>query len=602
MGRALSHPLFPFFAVAAAIGAAAMTWWRDPALHPAAAVALAMGTAALALALRHGRMMAQERPMLADEIGGLHDTIDDLLDVHDDLRADVDDFLDRSDAARPGFHDFDAGSPEDDLDDEFRSTAAQSANAAQTEPAAPLARGERALAVAAAPQSRGALTNPLDALPPAAPADQPTIGAKADDAAGPAPEPSGPPLIQALRQAAPRPAPQSAPTAAAAKGSRPARKNAVEAARAVAQSRLKRDLERQRTELDALRGAAKEIDRRRNEPPQWLDPADRPDWKVPRFVRRGAEQAAPPSQSSEPNAETSTRRRARRRAAEPKVVEIAARRDSAPAARPFDPEIADVKALMTLQPMAVLADGKALFYEAALRGVRSKTQAAAQDAHGAEPSRGEADNLALIKTMTALERIGAVAPEVGVFCNLSLHSLREEPFLSAMLGYLERRRALMSRLVIEISQIELGPDPDGDAVIFERLRDQGVTLSLDHVLDLSIEPRRMQRLGFRYVKLDCEAMLARDKASPGALAHLAASFRKAGLDVVVDRIDASAQRSALAAAGVRFGQGRAIGAPVALSAVVADIQLARASRRALGDAAARATASRSAAADPTGTA
>lgn len=561
MGRALSHPLFPYFAVVSAFAAAGVCYWRDAALHPAAALALGMAAAALAISLRNSRLIAAGRPTMAGEINGLHDAVDDLIDVHEELRDDVDHLL-REPAqplpaprraapsldAEPGFEPY-----EEDLDDEFQAAAAHVADDA------PAARP----------------IDPFDALPPAAARPSAT---GADGAAGS--------IVEALRAAAPRASARAAPAEA------PRRRNPT-TARAAAQSRLMRDLARQRAELDDLRSAADALDHRRRTPPDWSDPSQGPEWSVPRFVRRGTASAEPtasvpaaapggglavpaPSASNDPVAAAEPARpTARRRRAEPKVIEIAARRDAAPTPRPFDPDLGDERSMLTLRPMAVLSDGKPLFYEAVLR---VPTPADAASGHA-----GARDNLALIKSLTALERIGAVAPEIGVFCPLSLHSLRDDAFLDALLNFLEQRRTLVSRLVIEISQVELGPDPEADASILTRLRDHGVTLSLGHVLDLSVEPRRLHRLGFRYIKLDCETMVGRENASPGALAHLTASFRRAGLDVIVEKIDGPSDKSTLAAAGVRFGQGRVIGSPIALGAVVADIQLARASRRALGD-------------------
>lgn len=620
MGRAFTHPLFPFFAMCAGVGAAAVSYWRDPSLSPESVIGLALAAAALAIGLRNGQLAALQRALFADKINGLNETVDDLIEVHEELRRDVDALYaeDPSPSTRAG-PEREArplSAPERRQMGAAQTTGrhdgldARDAGLDRKEPPRDGSRIEEPRHDArvdqmwreADPIDDDITEDALDAefrdararTPTEAPVQAPVQAPRAQ---------VGGSIVDSLRAAAPQmgASASDAPDPAA-------RRPSAEVAHERARSRVIRDLERQREELDALRRDARALDERRQSGPKWLDKSQSPKWSRPRFVRAagastpektpaqsGPDMKALPAPAARPTLSraqaTPPRRRSPRDGVVRTVVEIESLRGRSSAGDRFDPELADARHGLTLQPMASLVDGKPLFFEAAAQpradGAATRSADADRDSAKIAGRLSAIDNLAVIQSVNALDKLSALAPEIGVFCNISLHSLRDDAFSDALLRYLDDRRSVASRLVIEVSQVEIGPTPDKDAAILSRLRDRGLGLSLDHVIDLSLEPKRFERLGFRYVKLDCQTTLAREAASPGALSHLTGSFRRAGLDIVVERIDTPMQMRALKQAGVRFGQGAVYGAPASLSAVLADLQIARASRRARGAAAAQ---------------
>lgn len=181
------------------------------------------------------------------------------------------------------------------------------------------------------------------------------------------------------------------------------------------------------------------------------------------------------------------------------------------------------------------------------------------------------DNFLLARSLAVIDELDAMGRDEGVFCNVSLDSLRNEMFLRSLLLHLERKPEIARRLVFELSQLDIDRASEADVALLQGVREKGFAFSLDHVFDWSADIARLARIGFQFVKLDCGALLQRVAAAPGAAERLMASFDRVGLTLVVENIETEDQLDALRRAGARFGQGPLL-APrrrVALSEAVA---------------------------------
>lgn len=220
---------------------------------------------------------------------------------------------------------------------------------------------------------------------------------------------------------------------------------------------------------------------------------------------------------------------------------------------------------LLIQPVFSLESRELRFFEAYTRERGVDGALGADAAHVARAiERGEidrVDGVMLARAAALADTLRAGGRDIAVFCNVSLQALRREGFLRKLTGLLSAGSDRASRLILEINQVELDDFSDQDAALLDRLRAQGLELSLDHVRDWSVDIERLVAVGFRYVKLEAAALLARERAAPGAAKRLLNSFKRVGLTLVVEKIETPDQARALERAGAGMGQGRALAAP-----------------------------------------
>ena len=220
---------------------------------------------------------------------------------------------------------------------------------------------------------------------------------------------------------------------------------------------------------------------------------------------------------------------------------------------------------LMLQAVFSVPDGEPRFFEAYTRRIREDGSIAPTADHVIEAKAAgdvaEIDNLLLTRCIAAAEQFRVGGRDVAVFCNISMLSLRDPATLRLFLGFLRENAQLSRHLVFEFSQIELDDFHDPDIAILQRLRETGFVFSIDHLDDWSIDIGNLVKIGFRYVKLDAGALLAREEKNPGATLRLARSFERAGLSLIVEKVETVREAERLEAAGARFLQGAALAEP-----------------------------------------
>ncbi|MEL6980388.1 MAG: EAL domain-containing protein [Pseudomonadota bacterium] len=228
-------------------------------------------------------------------------------------------------------------------------------------------------------------------------------------------------------------------------------------------------------------------------------------------------------------------------------------------------EAASGRYALMLQAAFAMPEGEPRFFESYTRR-EDGDGAIAGAADHVEPAKadgtiGVIDNLQLSRSVAAAEQLRAAGRDVAIFCNLSMVSLRDPAYLRTILSFLKRNTALAEHIVFEFGQLEIDSISDPDVAILQRLRETGFAFSIDHIEDWSIDIQTLSKLGFRYVKLDAATVLAREAGSPGAVRRLMTSFEREGLTLIVEKVESAKDAQALQEAGARLLQGAALAEP-----------------------------------------
>lgn len=241
---------------------------------------------------------------------------------------------------------------------------------------------------------------------------------------------------------------------------------------------------------------------------------------------------------------------------------------------------------LIMQAVFSVPDGEPRYFEAFTRRYDAAGGVMPEADHiddaKADGSISAIDNLLLVRCVAAAEQLRAADREVAIFCNLSVQSLRDPVYLRSLISFLRKNQALSRNLVFEFSQLDLDEVFDPDVAALQRLQETGFAFSIDHLSDWSIDIAHLAKIGFRFVKLDAASLLSRERATPGATRRLAKSFDRAGLTLVVEKVESAEDASELREAGARLMQGSALSEPRMIQVEDEDFQaLEDAARRAM---------------------
>lgn len=290
------------------------------------------------------------------------------------------------------------------------------------------------------------------------------------------------------------------------------------------------------------------------------------------------EKPALPARSIPRMPDTTAARRLELRAGEPLVDRAASRRQAAaaysqdPARKRRAEELFEVtkKALaanridLYIQPVVTLAERKVRFYEAFSR-LRDEqgTILLPEDYIPVAVEAGlvsTVDNLLLFRCMQLLRRAMRERSDVGFFCNISAQSLTDKDFFGQFLEYMEMNKELAKSLIFELSQVDLAVPGVMDALA--PLHRLGFSFSVDRAA-LDIDFRSLARLGVKYVKVEAERIAShgRNAALDIPVMDLQEAMRRAGVHLIVDKVETEAMAELAARFDLPFGQGYLFGEP-----------------------------------------
>ncbi|MCI4660935.1 MAG: EAL domain-containing protein [Neomegalonema sp.] len=231
----------------------------------------------------------------------------------------------------------------------------------------------------------------------------------------------------------------------------------------------------------------------------------------------------------------------------------------------FNPDLVDGRFELMLQPIFASPAMEPTYFEAYTR-LRDEAGDPADVAAHIDPAKREGtillvDNILFNRSVGVVEELRKSNGGVAVFCNLSIQTLRTEAFLMDFLKYIAKNRRLGDYLVLEFSQDDIGKISEADLAVLARIRDKGFRFSLDHITDWTVDIERMAKIGFKYLKLDSADFLARVAQVGGSANKLLDAFDRLGLELIVEKIQSDAELDRVTEAGARFVQGNVLAAP-----------------------------------------
>jgi cyclic-di-GMP phosphodiesterase TipF (flagellum assembly factor) len=175
---------------------------------------------------------------------------------------------------------------------------------------------------------------------------------------------------------------------------------------------------------------------------------------------------------------------------------------------------------------------------------------------------GAIDNILLFRCVQLVRRAQKRRHNVGFFCNISAHTLNDRAFFADFSDFIAANAELASQLVFELNQDDVANRWDEVSPFLLRLARLGFTFSLDRVTDFSsLDVGELTRRHFRFVKIDVSGVLAKSRANAKGIAELKRALDRAGIDLIVEKIEDEAKLIEALDFQIDFGQGYLFGGP-----------------------------------------
>jgi len=231
-----------------------------------------------------------------------------------------------------------------------------------------------------------------------------------------------------------------------------------------------------------------------------------------------------------------------------------------------------------LQPVVSLPQRKTIFYESfsRLRDATGRVLMPAEylgvaDAEGLVPS---IDNLLLFRCVQIVRRLAKQDRRIGIFCNISLTSLRDENFFPQFLEFLADNRDLAGSLIFELGQDIFAMRGSTEARNMAKLADLGFRFSIDKVTSIDFDLQDLHRSDVRYVKVGAALLLEQlfDIEGKPALKFLkdihagdyAGLLARYGIEVVAEKVESEKQVVDILELDIGYAQGHLFGEPRAI--------------------------------------
>jgi len=196
-----------------------------------------------------------------------------------------------------------------------------------------------------------------------------------------------------------------------------------------------------------------------------------------------------------------------------------------------------------LQPVVTLPQRKARYYEALtrLRTDSGDIILPADYLSVAEPAgiMPAIDNLLLFRSVQIVRRLAQRNREIGIFCNISAHTLVDPDFFPQFVEFLQNNEELTRAIIFEFPQsLVLGAGPLESEALAE-LAQFGFRFSMDHVVDLDMNFAELADQGFRFLKVDGDLLIDGGE-SAGAQIHsadLALLAERFGIKLIAQKVE-----------------------------------------------------------------
>jgi len=223
-----------------------------------------------------------------------------------------------------------------------------------------------------------------------------------------------------------------------------------------------------------------------------------------------------------------------------------------------------------LQPVVSLPQRKLRFYEALsrLRSEDGSIIMPAQYIRIAAPAglMSVVDNLLLFRCVQVVRRLTQRHRDVGVFCNISGHTLTDSEFFPQFLDFMHHHRDLAGQIIFEFSQESVLAASVSEEANLRYLANLGFRLSMDQVTKLDLDFAKLKRLGFQFLKVRATTLISGMKDAGAAVP--AEDFKnllsRNGVNLIAERVEDEKTVVQLLEFNVDFGQGYLFGEPRAI--------------------------------------
>ena len=175
---------------------------------------------------------------------------------------------------------------------------------------------------------------------------------------------------------------------------------------------------------------------------------------------------------------------------------------------------------------------------------------------------GAIDNMLLFRSLQLVRKIQK-RENVGLFLNISEHTLADADFFREFVAFLAGNRELAPRLVFEFAQAHVERHGASVMLELERLARLGFRFSMDQVTHLNLDLDALGARHFRFIKLDAAKLLEHTRSETERLDMRA--FKRAldrnGIDLIVEKIETEPMVLELLDLPVDYGQGFLFGEP-----------------------------------------
>jgi cyclic-di-GMP phosphodiesterase TipF (flagellum assembly factor) len=231
-----------------------------------------------------------------------------------------------------------------------------------------------------------------------------------------------------------------------------------------------------------------------------------------------------------------------------------------------------------LQPIVSLPQRRLKFYEALTR-LRDTAGAIIMPAQylrvaGSAGLMPTIDNLLLFRCVQFIRRLAEKNREIGVFCNISAHSLKDQAFFPQFLDFLRAHRDLSGQIVFETEQEIFDRAPPAVETNLRFLAELGFPLSVDRVTRLDIDPDLYARRGVRFLKVKASILAGAGSQIAGGIRpeDCREYFARSSITLIAEKIESEREAIDALDYGPDLGQGHLFGAPRPAEEVQAQIR------------------------------
>jgi cyclic-di-GMP phosphodiesterase TipF (flagellum assembly factor) len=179
------------------------------------------------------------------------------------------------------------------------------------------------------------------------------------------------------------------------------------------------------------------------------------------------------------------------------------------------------------------------------------------------------DNLLLLRTLQFLRDTEAENAGRAFFCNISSLTLNDPKFMADLVEFIAQNRTLAQMLVFELAQQDLATMSADALPVLDGLSQLGCRFSIDHVRRLSFDFEHLAARHIRFVRVSAPLLLQEMNAIGGLsrLKRLKSELDRAGIDMIVERIETEKQLRELLDIDIDYGQGFLFGKPGAAAEI-----------------------------------